>query len=294
MTPLKCATHVVADVEAAAARFTQWLEYRVAKHGVVEDDEAALWCAPATAGRRQIVLRPASGTPIFVRLVEGDPVEDYRPIRTYGWAATEICIQDVAVIHERMRQSPFEVIGPPKPIPGLPVIHPMQVLSPDREIIYLTEIKPEGPEHGLPAPRSLVDHPFILVLASRDMAGTRTWFEQVVGLTFSDPMAIPYSMINKAFGLPADTLHTLTVGNRDGWDFIELDQYPAGATPRPRHPGALPPGVAICTLSLPDIDRLAGHWAVEPRRYDGPVYDGRRVGMLETPEGALLEIVEAS
>jgi hypothetical protein len=43
----------------------------------------------------------------------------------------------------------------------------------------------------------------------------------------------------------------------------------------------------------PDFARLSGHWAVEPVVRAGAIYQGRRVGMLTTPEGALLEVIEA-
>jgi hypothetical protein len=43
----------------------------------------------------------------------------------------------------------------------------------------------------------------------------------------------------------------------------------------------------------PDFARLDGAWAVEPVVMAGPLYAGRRVGMLTTPEGALLEVIEA-
>ncbi|NLR40401.1 VOC family protein [Novosphingobium sp. ERW19] len=292
MTLLKCATHVVGNLDDAIARYEQWMEYRTVEQGEVSADLAAAWAAPASAGKRYAVLQPASGTQVFLRFVEGDPVPDYLPIRTYGWAAIELCVTDVEAVNERMLQSPFEVIGPPKPLDGFATVKPMQVRGADLETVYLTEILQPGEGTGLPQPQSLVDRPFIMVLACPDLRKTAQWVKDVLGLPMIDPVAIRYSMIEKAFGLPETARTELTTARGNGQVFLELDQYPEAATVRPRHEGALPPGVAITTMLYPDFDRLEGHWASAPVAREGAVYGGKRSGVLVTPEGALLEIVE--
>lgn len=292
MTLLKCATHVVGNLDDAIARYEQWMEYRTVEQGEVPADLATAWAAPNSAGKRYAVLQPASGEEVFLRFVEGDPVPDYLPIRTYGWAAIELCVTDVEAVNEKMLQSPFEVIGPPKPLDGFATVKPMQVRGADLETVYLTEILQPGEGTGLPQPQSLVDRPFIMVLACPDLRKTAQWVKDVLGLPMIDPVAIRYSMIEKAFGLPETAKTELTTARGAGQVFLELDQYPEAATERPRHEGALPPGVAITTMLYPDFDRLKGHWASAPVVREGAVYGGKRSGVLVTPEGALLEIVE--
>lgn len=292
MTLLKCATHVVSDLDAAIARYESWMDYATVEQGEVPADLAAAWAAPASAGRRYAVLQPASGAEVFLRFVEGDPVPEYAPIRTYGWAAIELCVTDVEAVNERMLESPFEVIGPPKPLDGFSTVKPMQVRGADLETVYLTEILQPGPGTGLPQPQSLVDRPFIMVLACPDLRKSAQWVKDVLGLPMIDPVAIRYSMIEKAFGLPETAKTELTTARGGGQVFLELDQYPDAATERPRHEGALPPGVAITTMLYPDFARLEGHWASAPVVREGAVYAGRRSGVLLTPEGALLEVVE--
>lgn len=292
MTLLKCATHVVADLAAATERYATWMDYRVVEQGAVPADLAAAWQAPASAGRAYAVMQPASGEEVFLRFVEGDPVPEYRPIRTYGWAAIELCVSDVNAVNARMIESPFEVIGPPKVLDGFSTVTPMQVRGADLETVYLTQINEPGPGTGLPQPKSLVDRPFIMVLACPDLEKSMAWVKDVLGLPMIDPVAIKYSMISLAFGLPDDEKVALSTARGADQVFLELDQYPAGATERPRHPGALPPGVAITTMLYPDFARLEGHWASPPVSREGPLYGGRRTGVLLTPEGALLEVIE--
>ncbi|MDX1294082.1 MAG: VOC family protein [Hyphomonas sp.] len=292
MTLLKCATHMVQDATAAAERYAKWLDYSVVEQGQVSEDLARSWGAPASAGRAYVVMQPASGAEVYLRFIEGDVVEAYAPIRTHGWAAIEICVQDVEAVNDRMIQSEFEVIGPPKPLDGFPTVKPMQVRGPDKEIVYLTEIKVDGPSSGLPTPQSLIDRPFILVLACADLPANIAWVKDVFGFEMIDPVAIKYTMISQAFGLPEDSKHELVTAKWKGEVFIELDQYPAEATPRPAHEGALPPGVSITTISFPDFDRLEGRWMSPPLVRNGPLYAGRRVGVLKSPDGALFEVIE--
>jgi len=292
VTFLRCATIVVLDVEAASKRYTQWFDYSVVESGDIAADLANSWLSPGSIGKNYTVLKSSSGSEVFLRLVEGNDVPDYQPMRTFGWAAIELCVKDVEVVNERMLRSPFEIIGSPKPLDGFPTVKPMQIRGPDREIIYLTEVLVDGPSHGLPTVQSLIDRPFIMVLACSDLRQSISWAEKVFGLPISDPVEINYSMLSSAFGLPADTKHKLCIVKGASQTFLELDQYPKGAKTRPHHADALPPSVAITTMIFPDFEQLSTHWAVPPVIREGVVYDGRRVGMLETPDGALLEVIE--
>ncbi len=294
MTLLACATHVVADLDAAVARYTAWFDYQVVAQGPLDAELAAAWGAPDSAGRASAVLQPASGADTFLRLVEGDRVPGYEPLRTYGWAATEICVQDVGVVHARMTQSPFMVIGQPKPLDGFEMVIPMQVEGPDQEIVYLTEIPEDGSALGLPVPRGFIDRPFIMVLASADIAATVVWAREVLGLVVSDPVAIRYTMLIRSFALPDEAKTLIATAGQPGDTVLEFDQYPAAATVRPCHPGALPPGVAVVTIRHPDIAQLAGHWASPPVRRDGAPYGGRLCGVLRSPDGALLEVIDGA
>lgn len=292
MNLLRAATLTVADVAATTALYAQWLDYVLIEEGEISADLAASWGTPGSAGRAYAVMQPASGADAYLRFIQDTPVEGYRPLRSYGWAAIEICNQDVMGVNERMLRSPFEVIGPPKTIEGLSRIHPMQVKGPDQEIVYLTEIKPEAHGLGLPTPKSFIDRLFILVMACSDMKASSEWFTRRLRLTLGEPMSIVYSMINHAFELPADTHHTFCMGGHDGDVFIEFDEYPPETIIRPRSEGCLAPGVSLCTLKHPAFDTIDAPWITPPVRRDGALYGGGRVGTIEGPDGTLIEVVE--
>lgn len=296
MKLLRSATLSVADLDRSVDLYSSWLDYSVEEQDAIDADLAASWGCPATAGRRSAVLRPASGHDIFIRLVENDPHPGFVPLTTYGWAAIEVCVEDVLAANERMLGSPFEIIGPPREIEGLDAIYPMQVKGPDGEIVYLTQIRDDLPAFDLPRAEALIDRLFILVLACSDMNASLDWLAEHVGFSVGRArMEIVYTMLAKAFGLPEEELHVIStmVHGRDV--FLELDQMPDIATARPRNDGALPPGVAIGTFRHPDFDSVdaacAELWIETPVARDSAVYGGKRAGTLRAPDGTLVEIV---
>lgn len=295
MQMLRAATLVTPDVAATAERYARWLDYQPVETGTVDDALARSWAAPSAAGRAQAVCRPASGAPLFLRFVEGAAPADYRPLRTFGWAAVEICVQDVLAVHDRMARPdcPFEVIGPPRRLDGMPMIHAMQVRGPDDEIVYLTQIDDDPPGLRLPRAESLVDRLFIMVMACSDLEASKAWVEAALGVETTPTMDITYTMLARAFGLPAERKHPIAMGLRDGDGFLELDQYPSGAEPRPRAPGDLFPGVALTTFVHPDLLAVRAPWASPPEPREGAVYGGRAAGTVIGPDDTLIELVQA-
>jgi catechol 2,3-dioxygenase-like lactoylglutathione lyase family enzyme len=293
MYPIRAATLVTPDPDAAAALYGQWMDYTLVERGEIAPELAASWGAPGAAGRRFTICRPASGLPVYLRFVQGEAPPEYEPFRTYGWAAIEICVQDVEAVNRRMQASPFEIIGPPAPLDGMPNIVAMQVQGPDREIVFLTHIlSPNFPEFDLPSAQRLIDRLFILVLGCSDMEGAKAWFEGALKLRAGATIELAYNVLSDAFNLPPDHKHSIATLSQGRNVFLEVDQYPAEATPRPQHTGDLPPGVALATFVHPDLDTLEGPWIVPPHAPPGAIYGGARAATMKGPDGVLIEVVE--
>lgn len=297
MRLLRSATLTVADIRRSEALYREHLDYETVDEGPVSLAKAAAWGAEGVAGAPSLTMRPQSGRSIFLRFVEQPPHPAYRPLRSYGWAAVEICVEDVLAANARMEKSPFTIIGPPRQLDGLPAIFPMQVKGPDGEIVYLTQIKDDLPIYDLPRAQTPIDCLFILVLACSDLKGALNWAQATLGLSFGREMAIQYTMLAKAFEKPMDEKFVLATLTHERDVFFEFDQYPPAATPRPAHPGLLPPGVAIGGMTLPDfdaaLDRISPWLIAPPQAFDGPLYEGRRMAVLRGPDGTLFEISEA-
>ena len=294
---MRAATLSVADIDRSIDLYCQWLDYSVEESATVDDDLAASWGASGSAGARCAVLRPSSGHDIFIRLVENRAHPDFKALTTFGWSAIEICVQDVLAANERMLESPFEIIGPPREIDGLPAIYPMQVKGPDEEIVYLTQIRDDLPEFDLPRAESLIDRLFILVMACSDMKASLAWMAEHLDIAIGrDEMEIVYTMLAKAFGLPEEDPHVISTMVHDKDVFLELDQMPPIATARPGYDGMLPQGVAIGTFWVPDFDaidaRNKNDWIATPTVRASCVYGDKRAGTLRAPDGTLVEVVE--
>jgi len=280
------------DLDAALGDYHGRLGLSIVEQGRLAPDLAASWGCPGSAGARHAMLQPDSGAHCFIRLVEAPLPRDFRPTRTYGWAAYELTVKDVFGWPERLADSGFEVVGPPKVLEGLPYFVPMQVLGRGREMIYLNEVARDMPDTDLPKARSLTDHIFIVILATPDRKATVDWYERELRLDIGGSHTLAYSMINNAFGLGSDYRTTLTMMQKGRLPIIEVDDYPPAATSRQGNPGLLPPGNSLVTLAVDDLDALDVSFIQPPVRRDGPLYGGRRAGTVRGYAGELIELLE--
>ena len=280
------------DLDAALEDYHGRLGLAIVERGELDASLAASWGCPNSAGARTASLQPQSGAHCFIRLVEQPLPADFRPTRTYGWAAYEFSVQDVYGWPGRLTGSGFDVVGPPKEIAGLPYFIPMQVTGQGREMVYLNEVRSNTPASDLPMAASPVDKIFIVILAAPDRTVAVDWYKAMLGLEESGVYTLEYTMINKAFDLPAGTQSTISMVQRGRLPMIEVDEYPPAATVRPQAAGQLPPGNALVTLAVDSLDAIAVEWIAAPTVRHGPLYAGRRVATMRGPAGELLELVE--
>ena len=284
---------VVPDLAAALADYQGVLGLDLLHQGPLPADLAASWGCPASAGAGHAMLRPKSGADCWFRLVEQPDHPAFVPTTSYGWGAFECSVQDVFGWPGRLRGSGFAVVGEPRKLAGMDAFVPMQVLGRGREMVYLNEVFGNMANTDLPRAASLTDRIFIVILAAPSRAESCRWYHERLGLDLADTFELPYQMINNAFGLPADHITALTMIQAGRMPIIEVDDYPPQAGPRQRHAGMLPPGNALVTLAVRDLDACAVDWIAPPMHRDGPLYQGRRAATTRGLAGELLELVEA-
>lgn len=280
------------DLDAALADYHGRLGLTLVGQHTLDADLAASWGCPHSAGSRCATLQPESGAHCFIRLVEAPLPSDFRPTRTYGWAAYELTVQNVFGWPARLQGGGFDIVGPPKALEGLPYFVPMQVMGRGREMIYLNEVAENTPTSDLPKARSLTDHIFIVILATPDREASLEWFERTLRLDISSSYTLAYSMINNAFALASDHRTTITMVQKGRLPIVEVDGYPDAATARPGNPDLLPAGNALVTLAVNDFDALALAFIQPPVQRDGPLYGGRRAGTIRGSAGELIELLE--
>ena len=280
------------DLDAALRDYRDTLGLTVVAEGTLGGALAAAWDAPALAGARTATLVPASGADCHIRLVEQPLPAGYRPTTTFGWNAYEITVQNVFDWPGKLGGSGFTVVGPPKIIPGMTSFIALQMTGRGQEMIYLNEVRSDTPTADLPFAKSTIDHIFIVILGVPDRAAALAWYQDRLGLEEGGTYTLEYTMINRAFGLPAGTQSTITMAQKGRLPIVEIDGYPAAAMPRAVAAGQLPPGNAVVSLAVDDLSALDLDWLAAPARYDGPLYRGGLAGTVHGPGGELLELVE--
>jgi catechol 2,3-dioxygenase-like lactoylglutathione lyase family enzyme len=282
------------DLDLALTDYRDRLGMTVVEQGTLPADLTASWATPASTGARFATLQPTSGAPCFLRLVEQATPPDFIPMRTYGWAAFEITVQDVHSWPAKLAGSGFDIVGPPKEIEGLPFFVAMQMTGRGREMIYLNEVRQNTPSSDLPKAASPVDQIFIVILACADRSAALDWYREKLKLDVADTYDLEYTMINKAFALPDGTQSTITMIQKGRLPIIEVDGYPDATTARPGPADALPAGNAIVTLAVDHLDALALDWLLPPAVRNSPFYANRRAATVRGPAGELLELIEIS
>jgi catechol 2,3-dioxygenase-like lactoylglutathione lyase family enzyme len=293
LTRIRCGTVAAPDVEAVVALYTKWLGYKAVEKGTVDAAQAAAWGAPAMAGRASVLLQPASKGDVYVRVVGIDPVANFRPLSSWGWGAIEILVQDPPKLHRKLTDSPFMIIGKPRFLNGYPTIQAMQVRGPANEVLYLTADTGPRDKSLLAYPESFVGRPFIMVVAGPDPAAMQNWYAKHFRMAKNPVRRTQIDVIQQAQGLPEE--HAFTMGFMAlaaPSHYLELDGYPSGTGPRPRHHGQLPPGVAMASFEVPSLDKLKVPFVAPPATLKGRLYGGARSALAVGPAGELLELIE--
>jgi catechol 2,3-dioxygenase-like lactoylglutathione lyase family enzyme len=287
---IKMATVGSPDLKQMENWYARWLGYQVAERGEVDAALAASWGAPQSAGRPYILLAPAGGGDVYIRGVEIDPMPDYRAMSTFGWNSIEIIIDDVYALREQLEGSPFEIVGEPHSLGGgFASIHAMQVIGPSQEVLYLTCETGDREKSSLPLPQSFVDRPFIMILAGPDLEAMADFYVAKFNMGRIPNFESSLPIVGNVLGVDPDyrfTLGLLRGGERG--NNIELDQYPSLAKVRSRADGQLPPGVAMTSFVVADLDGLG----VDYIRSPGQHYGSSRSASFVGPAGEITELIE--
>jgi hypothetical protein len=248
-------------------------------------------------GREYILMQPASRANIYLRLVQVDAAPDYVPMKTIGWNAIEILVQDPVELGKTLAKkgSPFQIIGPPRPIAPNSPVHAMQVTGPAHEVLYLTNpgeayLRASGGQ-GI---ATFVDRPFIMILGGRHIDEMLKFYHLKFGLKVSEmPSKGRITVLNKAFGLDINTTHPMGMARVSQQYSIEIDGYPEQATERPTKDGELPPAIAMVSFEVKSLDNLGVPLLAPAVRIASAPYNGRRVGVVRGVTGELIELIQS-
>lgn len=289
---IKTATVSAENAASLAATYTEYFDLQVVESGTVPGDLADSWGAPGMAGQPYIVMASSSEADIFIRIVENPGMPAYTPLRSFGWNAMEICVEDVDGLFAKLKDSPFEIIGPPAELEFSSIIYPMQAVGPANEVLFLNEVRGDLPNNDLPKAGAPVDHIFIMILAAPDREKAIKFYTEKLGWTEGDSYNLTYTVINNAFGFDGDQKTDITMTCVGRLVNNEIDQYPPETVTREKTDGKLAPGIAAVSYMVSSLDGLDIEFLAPPTHRDGVIYQGRRAACCIGAAGELIELIE--
>ena len=117
-------------------------------------------------------------------------------------------------------------------------------------------------------------------------------YAKTLGLPVGDASPWQISVLSKALGLPLETTYPLAVAPMPKDFLVELDEYPAPATPRPVRTGSLPAGPAMVSFGVEDLADFKANWRAQPARIAEFPYSGQEAAVVVGPAGEWVELVE--
>lgn len=285
-------TFLVSDLSVTESAYRDFLGYQTHERGTVTETLGAVWNSPAMVGRGYLVMGPASGSAFRLRFIQADPVEGYAPLTTEGWNATELLVQDPDAMVERLKNSPFEIIGMPYDLSSDGGVRAMQIKGPSGEILYLTRIT--GNRQAVyGSAQSMVDRAFILVVGAKDYTALVDFYGKNLGHKIRPFGKTKITVLSKALGLdPEQTQYELRLAEVGNQYNLELDSYPDVVKTRPKRPGELPPGMSMVTFAVKDLQVTALDWVASARPVASSLYDNNPVAVTTGPGGEWIELIE--
>lgn len=285
-------TLLVTSVTRSEQAYERDLSYQTVDEGRVAPALAAAWGAPAATGKPFVLMRPSSDSAVYLRFIEAPNTGNYAPMRTLGWNAVELQAEDPDSLVTEVSGADFEMIGPPAWLTSQQNIRAAQVLGPHQELLYFTHVlDPAQSRFRIGTAQSRVDRVFIMVLGTADLGATTSFYQDVLGMAVAGPFPYRVSVLSRAWGLPEDTLHDLSIVQLEEDFLIEIDAYPAAAPLRSDSGIGLPYGAAIVSFRVGDLSSVERQTGRRAASLSMAPYDGREMLFLTGPSGEGIELV---
>ena len=292
---IRSATVATPCVDATASALSALLDYRIRDRSPVTPELAALWRAPAIAGRACALLSTDEYPDVSLRLVEITPVPAYRPFWSFGWNSFEISVANLDELFGRVQRDTaafFSIRGEPHPLRAYPSIRAMQLEGRCGEIYYLTEETASGVSPVPPTRRC--GRLFITVLGAPAIESARDFYANHFGLQARPIRASTGQVVQRAWGGTPGGTHPITLlPLSESANAIEMNGYVReGIVSRTRTDGELPPGNYLVSFEVDHLDEASERLPLTIGSPPDVLYAGCRVGFFVGPAGEWVELIE--
>ena len=285
-------TILVLNALESEKAYEQNLAYTVEERGEISGQLAKAWEMPQIEGSHYVLMRPDSSEQVYLRFIQAETRGNYEPMKTLGWNAIEILVQDPDALAKSLDKSQFETIGAPAFLTEQQNIRAMQALGPDQEVLYLTRvIDPGASEFNLVSATSYVDRVFIMVLGTGDIGVTNAWYSEWLGQAITGPWPYQIGVLSTAWNKPVDTVYDLSLAQLQESFLIEIDEYPASSVKRSPALAGLPFGPAMVSFKVDSLASVAEKLGKQPQVIAAAPYSGQSVLLIQGPSGEWIELV---
>ena len=247
--PIDTVTILTRDLSKSAAMYISAFGWQVKETeyqmGV---EEANRWQATNLIGAKVLQVSGINGG---VRFIQSTGYKNPLPLRTFGWSALEICVDDVHKYVAQAVEAGFEVLNEAVPLSGaakpLPLIA-AQLAGLNGEVVYITQILSEVPNFELPDVSKESGSIFICVLGASDLEKSREVIESNFEVRRASDREVAIRVINRVYEKPLATLHRLSSLQLAGRNAIEIDHLPIEGVQREVAPNDLAAGISIVTV----------------------------------------------
>ena len=247
--PIETVTILTHDLSKSAAMYISAFGWQnKGSEYLLRTEEADRWQATDLTGAKVLEVCGINGG---VRFIESTSYQNPLPLRTFGWSALEICVDDVHKYVAQAVEAGFEVLNEAVPLSGtakpLPLIA-AQLAGINGEVVYITQILSEVPNFELPDVSKESGSIFICVLGASDLEKSREVLEANFEVRRASDREVAIRVINRVYEKPLETLHRLSSLQLAGRNAIEIDQLPIQGEKREKLAGNLPAGISVVTV----------------------------------------------
>jgi len=282
--PVQAATIISQNYQGSIDSWCEYLGQHIHSEITVTEEGAKRWGYSDLSGRRITWLANDLNEP-WLRIVESPNAELCDPFESYGWFSLEINVQDVDQLYEDLKDSPFKVIGEPAYLEVSDSIRAMQVLGPDNEVLYLTEIQAEVPPFEVPFARCYVDRVFVPVVTVPNRLKALEYyeaFEHTEGLQFETKITV----ISRNMNLDLETRFPVATVQLAGKNLVEIDEVP-GLKTCIINSSTPPSGIGAVSFEVNKLPEGSASYDV----LMGPMR-GQRGALTFGAAGELIELIE--
>ena len=266
--PIDTVTILTHDLATSAAMYISAFGWQAKEPAYqLRAEEANRWQAKNLIGARVLEVCGINGG---IRFIESSTYENPLPLRTFGWSALEICVDDVHKYVAQAVKAGFKILneavslsGTAKPLPLIAA----QLAGINGEVVYITQILSKVPNFELPDVSKESGSIFICVLGASDLEKSREVFESNFEVRRASDREVAIKVINRVYEKPLETLHRLSSLQLAGRNAIEIDQLPIEGKRRDVAPNYLAPGISVVivrgSVAEPKIIKLPDNALLE-------------------------------